>query len=140
VAGLVLAMTIAGTAAGAPKTKVLICHFDRSLPGHIISVPETAAGSHEGRHAGAVEADYRVTSGSPGGTCPARTGGTDGGTDGGTSSGGPSGGGTTGGAAGATARGALPFTGLPVWIPLLAAGALLGGGFWLVRRRPGESS
>jgi len=78
------------------------------------------------------------------------TGGTDtGGTDtGGTStttggSGGISGsttGGTTGGTAAAPTGGSLPFTGLPVWIPLLAAAAMLASGIFLVRRRKGELS
>jgi hypothetical protein len=49
-------------------------------------------------------------------------------------------GGTTGGVAGAQAGGELPFTGLPVWIPLLAAAALLSGGALLLRRRRGEPS
>jgi hypothetical protein len=34
----------------------------------------------------------------------------------------------------ATTGGALPFTGLPVWIPLLAGGLLLGAGLSLMRR------
>jgi hypothetical protein len=49
-------------------------------------------------------------------------------------------GGTTGGTTGGTAStgGELPFTGLPVWIPLLAAAALLVSGIFLVRRKKGE--
>ena len=49
-------------------------------------------------------------------------------------------GGTTGGVAGAQAGGELPFTGLPVWIPLLVAGALLSGGALLLRRKRDEPS
>jgi hypothetical protein len=49
-------------------------------------------------------------------------------------------GGTTGGVAGAQAGGELPFTGLPVWIPLLAAAALLSGGALLLRRKRDELS
>jgi hypothetical protein len=51
-------------------------------------------------------------------------------------------GGTTGGTTGGTAPtgGELPFTGLPIWIPLLAAAGLLASGVVLVRRRKGELS
>jgi hypothetical protein len=52
-------------------------------------------------------------------------------------------GGTTGGTTGGTAptpSGELPFTGLPVWIPLLAAAAMLVSGIFLIRRRKGEIS
>jgi LPXTG-motif cell wall-anchored protein len=49
-------------------------------------------------------------------------------------------GGTTGGVAGAQAGGELPFTGLPVWVPLLAGAALLSGGALLLRRRRHELS
>jgi hypothetical protein len=64
-------------------------------------------------------------------------------TGGGEVSGGGSGGttgGTTGGVAGVQAGGELPFTGLPVWIPLLAAAALVSGGALLLRRRRDELS
>ena len=93
-----------------------------------------------------------TTGGTTGGTDTGGTdtGGTDtGGTDtGGTStttggSGGISGsttGGTTGGTAAAPTGGSLPFTGLPVWIPLLAAAAMLASGIFLVGRRKGELS
>jgi hypothetical protein len=47
-------------------------------------------------------------------------------------------GGTTGGTAETPSGGDLPFTGLPAWIPLLAAGVLLGSGFLMARRRPGD--
>ena len=49
-------------------------------------------------------------------------------------------GGTTGGSAGTPSGGNLPFTGLPVWMPLLAAAAMLGSGIFLIRRRKGEVS
>jgi hypothetical protein len=74
------------------------------------------------------------------------TGGTDtttGGTTGTTGTGGVSGsttGGTTGGTAATPSSGELPFTGLPVWMPLLAAAAMLGTGIVLVRRRKAEGS
>jgi hypothetical protein len=84
-----------------------------------------------------------------GGVSPGDDGnGDDGGTtdDGGVSPGGDDGDGgttgvaTTGGTVGvggeqAGQAGALPFTGLPVWIPALAALALLTAGFALLRRR-----
>jgi hypothetical protein len=49
-------------------------------------------------------------------------------------------GGTTGGVAGVQAGGELPFTGLPVWIPLLAAAALVSGGALLLGRKRDERS
>jgi hypothetical protein len=58
------------------------------------------------------------------GTTGAATGGPTGGTTGGTTGGAPT---PTGGN--------LPFTGLPVWVPLLVAFALLGSGFVLLRRK-----
>jgi hypothetical protein len=64
-----------------------------------------------------------------GGPTTTGSGGISGGTTGGT-------GGTTGGTA--STGGELPFTGLPVWIPLLAAAALLVSGIFLVRRKKGE--
>jgi hypothetical protein len=83
-----------------------------------------------------------------GGTTGGDTGGgtTGGDTTGGgtTGTGGASGGGTggtagatSGGVAGAQAGGELPFTGLPVWIPLLVGAALLSGGA-LLRRAAGR--
>jgi hypothetical protein len=59
---------------------------------------------------------------------------------GGISPGGTTGLGTTGGTVGVAGEeagqaGALPFTGLPVWIPALVAVALLTAGFALLRRR-----
>jgi hypothetical protein len=54
-----------------------------------------------------------------------------------TTGGGGVSGGTTGGTTGGTAPsgGNLPFTGLPIWIPLLAAAALLASGVVLIRRK-----
>ena len=82
------------------------------------------------------------------------TGGTtDGGTtDGGTTGGGTTGGGTTGGGTGgggvigsttggtSNTSGELPFTGLPIWIPMLLAAALLASGGFLLRRKDCEAS
>jgi hypothetical protein len=85
------------------------------------------------------------TTGTTGETSGGTTG-TSGGTTGATStsgSGGVSGsttGGTTGGTAATPSGGNLPFTGLPVWIPLLAAAGMLASGIFLVRRRKGELS
>jgi hypothetical protein len=90
-----------------------------------------------------------TTGGTTGGDTTGGTtgGGTTGGPTGGVSPGGTGGfsgtggttGGTTGGVAGAQTSGELPFTGLPVWVPLLAAAALLSGGALLLRRRRDES-
>jgi immunomodulating metalloprotease len=46
-------------------------------------------------------------------------------------------GGTTGGTTGGTssAGGDLPFTGLPIWLPVLAGGLLIGVGYRLLKRR-----
>ena len=80
---------------------------------------------------------------------PPTTGGTTGGTTGETTGGGTTGGGTTGsggvigsttggttgGAPGAETGGELPFTGLPVWIPVLLAFALLVSGGFMLRKR-----
>ena len=49
-------------------------------------------------------------------------------------------GGTTGGSPGAETGGELPFTGLPVWIPVLLAFALLGSGGFLLRRKRDDVS
>jgi hypothetical protein len=49
-------------------------------------------------------------------------------------------GGTTGGTASTPSGGNLPFTGLPVWMPLLIAAAMLGSGIFMIRRRKGELS
>jgi hypothetical protein len=65
-----------------------------------------------------------------GGTTTTTTGGVSGGTTGG----------TTGGTAATPTGGNLPFTGLPVWVPLLAAAAMFASGIFLVRRRRGEVS
>jgi hypothetical protein len=71
-------------------------------------------------------------------------GSTGGGAGGNTTGGGTTGGGslasTTGGSAGAEASGELPFTGLPVWIPILLAGTLLASGAFLLRRKGGEGA
>jgi hypothetical protein len=70
------------------------------------------------------------------------TGGTTGGgaTNGGTTDTGGVIGSTTGGSPSAGAGGELPFTGLPIWIPLLLAGALLASGAFLLRRRRDDVS
>ena len=71
-----------------------------------------------------------------GATTGQTTGGSTTGASGGVS--GSTTGGTTGGTAATPSGGDLPFTGLPAWIPLLAAAFLLGSGFFLARRRPGD--
>jgi hypothetical protein len=72
-----------------------------------------------------------TTSTAGGPTSTTGSGGVLGGTTGGT-------GGTTGGTA--PTGGNLPFTGLPIWLPLLAAACLLASGIMLIRRRKGEIS
>jgi hypothetical protein len=49
-------------------------------------------------------------------------------------------GGTTGGVAGAQAGGTLPFTGIPVWVPLLAGLGLLSCGYMLLRGKARSSA
>jgi len=88
------------------------------------------------------------TGGDTGGTSGGDTGGDTGGTTGGGTTGGTTGtggvlgsttGGTTGGSPGAQTGGELPFTGLPVWVPLALAGAFLASGaFFLLRRKENE--
>jgi hypothetical protein len=84
-----------------------------------------------------------TTGGDTGGTTTGgtTTGGT---TGGGTTGGGTTGGGnlgsTTGGSPGAETGGELPFTGLPIWIPILLAAVLLASGGLLLRRRRDDVS
>jgi chitinase len=101
-----------------------------------------------GQRTGSKKASAHVQCGetTTGGTT---TGGT---TTGGTTGGGTTGGGTTGsggvigsttgGTTGGTAEtgGELPFTGLPVWIPVLLAFALLVSGGFLLRRKRDDVS
>jgi hypothetical protein len=145
------------------QNKILICHFDvGGGVGHIIEVPaETAGETHLDLHWPPDQnefADFIVESGAPGDVCggaadggvsPGDDGNGDDGTTGngdagvlpGDDDGGTTGLGTTGGTGGVAGEqaagqaGALPFTGLPVWIPALAAVALLASGFALLRRR-----
>jgi hypothetical protein len=74
------------------------------------------------------------TTAGPTGTAagPIGTGGVSGNTTGGGT------GGTTGGSA--PTGGNLPFTGLPIWVPLLAAAALLASGVVLLRRKRADLS
>jgi hypothetical protein len=81
---------------------------------------------------------YGTTGGTDTGGTDTTTGGTDTTTTGGVSGG--TTGGTTGGTAATPTGGNLPFTGLPVWVPLLAAAAMFASGIFLVRRRKGEVS
>jgi len=110
-----------------------------ALPGYVIVGPTefpfdftfdqtTCGGTTTGTTTGG------TTTGTTTGGSTTGTGGVSGAGTGGTT------GGTTGGVAGAQAGGELPFTGLPVWIPLLAAAALLSGGALLLRRKRDELS
>jgi hypothetical protein len=65
---------------------------------------------------------------------------TGGGTTGGGTTGGGVSGGTTGGSPGAETAGELPFTGLPIWVPILLAAGLLASGGLLLRRKRHEVS
>ncbi len=113
-----------------------------ALPGYVIVGPTefpfdftfdqtTCGGTTTGTTTGATTG---TTTGTTTGGATTGTGGVSGAGTGGTT------GGTTGGVAGAQAGGELPFTGLPVWIPLLAAAALLSGGALLLRRKRDELS
>jgi hypothetical protein len=114
-----------------------------ALPGYVIVGPTefpfdftfdqtTCGGTTTGTTTGTTMTG--TTTGTTTGGSTTGTGGVSGAGTGGTT------GGTTGGVAGAQAGGELPFTGLPVWIPLLAAAALLSGGALLLRRKRDELS
>jgi hypothetical protein len=92
--------------------------------------PASAPGAKDGFTAD----DCVTTTGTTGttGTPPAGTTGSSSESSGGVSPGG-TGGGTTGGVAGAQVGGTLPFTGIPVWVPLLAGLGLLSCGYTLLR-------
>jgi LPXTG-motif cell wall-anchored protein len=131
-----------------------------ALPGYVIVGPtefpfaftfdQTTCGGAGGGTTGGTTTGGATTGGTTtggtttGGTTTGgtTTGGTTTGTGGvsGGGSGGGTTGGTTGGVAGAQTGGELPFTGLPVWVPLLAGAALLSGGALLLRRRRDELS
>jgi hypothetical protein len=142
VVAALVAIAVFAASAPAKADKVTICH--RKGPdaknGYVritVGVNSTVVHGHRGH------ADDLFFEGEA--ICPAgSTTGTDTGgptttstdTTTSTSTGSTSGGvaGTTGGPGGATARGELPFTGIPVWVPLLAAsGLLILGGLLLGR-------
>jgi LPXTG-motif cell wall-anchored protein len=92
------------------------------------------------RHPGALTAADRRRRAPISNTGGTTTGGTTtgGGTTGGGTTGGHVKGSTTGGDPSAGAGGTLPFTGLPVWMPILLAFALLASGGFLLRRKRDE--
>jgi len=117
-----------------------------ALPGYVIVGPtefpfdftfdQETCGGTGGDTTGGTTTGGDTTTGGETTTGGATTGGT-------TGAGGVSGagtGGTTGGVAGAQVGGELPFTGLPVWVPLLVGAALVFGGALLFRRRRDELS
>jgi len=116
-----------------------------ALPGYVIVGPtefpfaftfdQTTCGGAGGGTTGGTTTGGTTTGGTTTGGTTTGTGGVSGG-----GSGGGTTGGTTGGVAGAQTGGELPFTGLPVWVPLLAGAALLSGGALLLRRRRDELS
>jgi hypothetical protein len=138
VVAALVAIGVFAASAPAKAGKVTICHRTGNGSFLTIRVASQAAASGHLAHPGDIVNPA-------GGVCPAgSTTGTDtGGPDPtdtssstATATGSTSGGGavTTGGPGGATARGELPFTGIPVWVPLLAAsGLLILGGLLLER-------
>jgi hypothetical protein len=114
-----------------PSGKV-ISHYSYSL------VPDQGGTSTGGDTTGGDTTGGDTTGGDTTGGDTGGTTGTDTTTGGGTTGGGTTG---TGGALGSTTGGSgntsgeLPFTGLPIWIPVLLAGALLASGAFLLRRK-----
>jgi hypothetical protein len=104
----------------------------------------TTGGTTGGDTTGGDTTGGETTSGDTTGGGTTGGGSTGGGAGGNTTGGGTTGGGslasTTGGSGGAEASGELPFTGLPVWIPILLAGTLLASGAFLLRRKGGEGA
>jgi hypothetical protein len=78
----------------------------------------TTEGTTDGTTEGTTDGTTEGTDGTTNGTTDDDTGGVDVSTTGGTEPGGE-----------------LPFTGLPIWIPILLAGALLASGAFLLRRK-----
>src|SRR5919201_613358 len=106
------------------------CESGQATTGGTTTGGTTTGGTTTGGTTGGATTGGATTGGATtggGGVSPATTGGT-------------TGGGTTGGTTGAQAAGELPFTGLPVWIPLLAGLGLLGGGYMVLRWRARTSA
>jgi hypothetical protein len=125
--GVVIATALPGYVIVGPTEFPFDFTFDQTTCGGT-TTGTTTGGTTTGTTTGG------TTTGTTTGGTTTGTGGVSGAGTGGTT------GGTTGGVAGAQAGGELPFTGLPVWIPLLVAGALLSGGALLLRRKRDEPS
>jgi hypothetical protein len=143
-------VTATWTGTGSPHLVLSHCDTATTTGGTTGATTGETTGATTGETTGATtgETTGATTGETTGATTGETTGGTTAGTAGGTTgTGGVSGattsgttGGTTGGSAGTPSGGNLPFTGLPVWMPLLAAAAMLGSGIFLIRRRKGEVS
>jgi hypothetical protein len=125
---------------GNGNANLVISHGCFSSGGTTGETTGVTTGETSGQTTG--ETSGETSSGGPTSGGPTSGGPTSGG-GGTTGTGGVSGsttGGTTGGTAATPSGGDLPFTGLPVWMPLLAAAAMVASGILMIRRRKGEVS
>jgi LPXTG-motif cell wall-anchored protein len=125
--GVVIATALPGYVIVGPTEFPFDFTFDQTTCGGT-TTGTTTGGTTTGTTTGG------TTTGTTTGGTTTGTGGVSGAGTGGTT------GGTTGGVAGTQTGGELPFTGLPVWVPLLAGAALLSGGALLLRRKRDELS
>jgi hypothetical protein len=105
-----------------------------------VSCGGTTGGTTTGGDTGGTTTGGTTTGGTTTGGTTTGGGTTGGGTTGGGTTGGGALGSTTGGSPGAETGGELPFTGLPIWIPILLAAGLLASGGLLLRRKRDDVS